>query len=263
MRAIVLLLAAMSLTGCINFTSPDAGEEVVLVRKPWVFGTGGVDRDPLATGLHWKVWSTHAYTFNLKPYQIKENFTDLFSNDNVPVNFNAYIQVQVKKGETPRLLEEFGQNWYETKIQEVFRTYVRSFAKDHAVFKLTTDEEVVESGQTEILKLIKDYAQKENIPVDILKVVIGRIAPPDAVVKQTEQTAAQRQRYKTEEQRGKAEEARKIAEAKRALADREYRNKFGMSTKEYIQLQTIEMLNKKENLTIIMGGGVQPVIGIK
>jgi hypothetical protein len=45
--AVVLMLGFM--VGCSSY-SPDAGHEVVLVEKPYIFGHGGVDSDPVKTG---------------------------------------------------------------------------------------------------------------------------------------------------------------------------------------------------------------------
>ena len=42
-----------SLLACVAlvFASPDPGQEAVLVRKPWLFGHGGVEGTPVKTGL--------------------------------------------------------------------------------------------------------------------------------------------------------------------------------------------------------------------
>ena len=56
----ILLLAGLSLmnTACISPSGVNAGEEGVITYKPWIFGHGGVDPEPIATGLVWTVWST-------------------------------------------------------------------------------------------------------------------------------------------------------------------------------------------------------------
>lgn len=46
------LVAVVMLSSCC-FVSPDADEETVLVKKPWFFGHGGVDNDPVQSGLTW------------------------------------------------------------------------------------------------------------------------------------------------------------------------------------------------------------------
>tara|TARA_Y100000034_G_scaffold33928_1_gene41516 strand:+ start:23959 stop:24765 length:807 start_codon:yes stop_codon:yes gene_type:complete len=261
--ALITFLALSGLIGCGDvIVSPDGGEEAVLVKKPLFFGLGGVHPEAIPTGLQYKAFTTEAFYYNIKPMQSTEQFTDLFTSDNVPVSFNAFLHVQLNQGKTPTLHEKFGPKWYETKVKEVFRTTVRSFAKQHPIFKLTSSQEVIEEGQVSIHEELKKYVEEEGIPVEILKVVIGRVTPPEKVVTQTEETAAQKQRYRTETERAKAELARKTAEENRAISDKAYRSKFGMDTDQYIQLKMIEMLKEKEKLTIIMGGS-SPIIGVK
>jgi len=43
---LLVLLIAVATMGC-NRCTPDAGHEVVLVGKPWFFGHGGADKDPV------------------------------------------------------------------------------------------------------------------------------------------------------------------------------------------------------------------------
>ena len=40
------------LTSC-HCVRPNADEEAVLIKKPWFFGHGGVDNDPVTTGCEW------------------------------------------------------------------------------------------------------------------------------------------------------------------------------------------------------------------
>ena len=53
------LMMTISMTSC-HFVSPDADEEAVLIYKPWIFGHGGVDDEPITTGLTWCWASTHS-----------------------------------------------------------------------------------------------------------------------------------------------------------------------------------------------------------
>ena len=54
---IVLLPIILALTGC-SVYAPDAGHEVVLVDKPWFFGHGGVESEPVKTGRSWAALTT-------------------------------------------------------------------------------------------------------------------------------------------------------------------------------------------------------------
>ena len=47
---VFLLVSAIATTGC-SFKQANAGHEVVLIEKPWVFGHGGVDPEPVRAGM--------------------------------------------------------------------------------------------------------------------------------------------------------------------------------------------------------------------
>ena len=49
---IVMVLAAMALTGC-SLCGVDGDEEGVFIKKPYVFGKGGVDPKALVEGSAW------------------------------------------------------------------------------------------------------------------------------------------------------------------------------------------------------------------
>ena len=81
MKHIILALSLGILSimniGCISPSTVDAGEEGVLIYKPWIFGHGGVDKNPLTTGLTWTVWSTEVERYNIKPMKATEEFKDI------------------------------------------------------------------------------------------------------------------------------------------------------------------------------------------
>jgi regulator of protease activity HflC (stomatin/prohibitin superfamily) len=262
-----VLFLSILLTSC-HGVRPDAGEESVLIKKPWIFGHGGVEKNPVSTGNVWCVWSTSSETFNIKPVQLTEKFDDVITSDNVPVDFNAYISVQVQKGRTPLLYEEFGVEWYKNNVKEPFRTLLRNYSKKQKLFELTTDANILSEGEdfvfTEITKLIKE----KNIPVDVIKVTIGRISPPADVTAETTQTAAQKQRSRTETERAVAELARAQAETNSAIADNAYRKEFGMTVPQYLHrleiLNELTAIEKTDNIQLIMNGaGAVPMIPLK
>ena len=49
MRHLALTAAVVLVAGCSNF-APDAGHEIVLIKKPWIFGHGGIESEPVRTG---------------------------------------------------------------------------------------------------------------------------------------------------------------------------------------------------------------------
>lgn len=47
---LVMMSGFICLTGC-SMQAPDAGHEIVLIEKPWIWGHGGVVPEPVKTGL--------------------------------------------------------------------------------------------------------------------------------------------------------------------------------------------------------------------
>ncbi|HQO09055.1 MAG TPA: SPFH domain-containing protein [Clostridiales bacterium] len=263
----LLLTSLIFLAGC--SVSPNGDEEAVLLMQPWVFGHGGVDQDAVKPGLVWVAPTTSAIFFKVTPLTITEPFDDMITDDNIPVDFNAYLKLQIIKGQTPKLYEKFGQNWYAMSIQETFRTMIRDKASSYKMFDLAGNRQVLAEIQSETFTLITDYCKKIDIPVEILQVVVGAVTPPQEVLEETKRTAAQNQSILTQEARSKAEVSRKEAEVNKAIADKAYQNQMSMSIQEYLQLRAleiekekIELVREKQNVSIILGQGITPMYGV-
>ena len=261
LKLIVLsVLTTLSLTSCYRVT-PNAGEESVLIEQPVFFGHGGVQKEPISTGSEWVVASTHHKEFPIVPQTITEEFKDMIPSDNTPVSFNVYLKVQIRKGETPKLQEAFGTDWYGNSLQATFRTMVRDKASAFKMFDLASKRDISSQLEKDIYKDITEYTKKLNIPVDILQVSIGAITPPEQVLTETKLTAAQNQSKLTQYARADAETSRKQAEINKAIADNAYKNQMGMSTMEYLHLrqleiekEKVELIKENKNISIIFGG---------
>ena len=130
---VAYLLVAISFSGCFTPSTIDAGEEGVLIKKPWFFGHGGVEPEPIKTGLTWTAFSTSVERVNVKPFSITELFDDLITIDNNPVDFYVNTTFKHTEGKTPELVEKFGLNrvengnvvggWYGNKVKEPFRNF--------------------------------------------------------------------------------------------------------------------------------------------
>ena len=73
MKKIISLFAVLTafiFTGCATPSQIDAGEEGVLVKKPYFFGQGGVESEPIKTGLTWTAFSKEVVRVNVKPFNI-------------------------------------------------------------------------------------------------------------------------------------------------------------------------------------------------
>ncbi len=269
-KLLFVFLTALIISGC-GTVSPDAGEEAVLVEQPWFFGHGGVDRDPVRTGFTWTAITTDAIIYNLKPQQYDETFDNIVTADNNPVDFHAYIELQILENKTPILHERWGMEWYKNKIQERFRFEIRNQCRHYTMFDLTTNGDVTIKIAEVTLGVMKAFIEGQDMPIQTNRVTIGKVYPPKEVIEETIKTAAQIQRIKTEYSRANAETSRKQAEINKAMADHAYAQQFGMSTTDYlhlrqleIQKELLEVVKGKENVTTILNfGGAQPFLDVK
>ncbi len=252
-----LLALAWLPAGCI-MPAIDAGHEGVLVEKPFFFGHGGVDPEPVTTGRVTVALTTELIPVDIRPVQYSEHF-DIISAENAPVSFNAFLITQVIPGRSPELIKRFGPNWYVNNVKEAFRTFVREEVQKYKLFELTTDPGTRPKLEAAIEREVQTkLIEASRIPVKVIRVVVGSIMPPKGVLDQTAQTIIQQQRRITMEKAREAEEAREKAERQRGIADRAYREHLGLSAAEFVDLRRIEVQKEMvehapDQLNIIMG----------
>lgn len=258
---LAVVLMSLSMTSCYR-VSPDPGQESVLVYKPYFFGHGGVDSEPVSTGATWCVITTNHKEFDITPHKYTEEFNNMIPADNTPVNFDVYITLQCQKGKTPELYKLYGVAWYENNIQALFRTMVRDKASSYTMFQLASDRTISAKLESELFKDVTELVTKLNIPVNVKNVTIGAITPPEQVLTETKNTAAQNQSVLTQKARASAELSRKQAEINKAIADNAYKNQMGMTTAEYLHLrqleitkEQVELLKDHKNVNILFNQG--------
>lgn len=254
----------ISMSSCYR-VKPNGDQESVLIKKPLIFGHGGVEDEPISAGATWCVWTTEHKNFTITPQTINEDFKDMIPSDNTPVSFSAHLKCQIIKGETPKLYKNFGEKWYINSLQSTFRTMVRDYASQYTMFELASKRNLSSILENKIYKKLKEYAKKINLPVEILQVSIGQITPPTEVLNETKNTSAQNQSILTQDARAKAELSRKQAEINKAIADKSYQNEMGMTIEEYLMLreleiekEKIELIKDHKNITVIFGQGHIP-----
>ena len=267
-----LLLAAMTqLTGCFNLSTADANEEVVLIPQPYIFGEGGILDEPVSNGASWVAWSTKEVSYIVSPVSYEISFADVISSDNIPIDLSATAIIQINKGQSPVLHEQFGENWYDNKVKRQFDMLTRNFVRDNKHKDLMNDRKTIEDGQFSIAEQLVSYLKSEGIPVTLQSVILGKAQPPKELLVQISETAAQTERKQTETQREKAEISRKAAETAKADADKAYQDKMGFNPQEYLSLRQLEiekekinMVKDKDNVTIVLtsgGGSGQQTMG--
>lgn len=239
--ATVLMIAVLIVAFCTrDLVKVEAGQEAVLIDKPFFFGKGGVQKQSVRSGAVWIWCTTSVVMLDVRPLQYKEFFDDIMTSDNVPVDFNTFVKVKIKDGQTPYLLEKFGAYWYQNNLQQIVRTEVRDAVAKYPMTSLTTRSDVINDVQRNIFKEVNTFINKSGLPVFLMEVILEKVTPPANIINVLAETAAQQQRAKTEIERAKAEEQRKDAEVKRANADNAYRNALGLSSEQFVDLEAVK-----------------------
>ena len=270
----ILALAFMAalFAGACGTVQPDAGHEAVLVRKPLFFGSGGVDPTPVKPGLKYVAFTTKSIDVNMQPMRVDVNFDDLMTSDGVPIDFHSVISLQVT--DSVKMVRDFGADFanngvpgfWVRNLDQPFRTAVRDAVKAHGMNEMAIQATAAEAVDKVVTENLLTIVKETGVPVKILDVSLGRANPPDAILHQRVDTAAQEQRINTEKQKKLAEDQRKMAEESRAAADQAYNLKMGLNTEQYVALQAIAMQREacaKGTCTFIFGANSVPLINVK
>ena len=259
MLSALSLCLMMGLNSCIN-VAPGAGEEAVLIHKPYIFGHGGIDEKPVETGRQYEWFSTSYVIVSMLPQKFDEKLDDAASNDNTLLDFNTQIQLQVEDNKSPVLIKNYGSNWYVNVIQEVYRNTVRNYISKFGPFDLMSNREVLDSinfaVKNDMERYIDDLSAKSGeLPIDVVNVVVGRAIPNEKQKAEMDNTAAATQAKRTEESRYEMLKAKEAAERQRAIADKAYQEEMGLSADQFIQLKAWEVIEKKEgaNIDVLVG----------
>lgn len=264
----IVVFAIFSLSSC-HSVEVNADEEAVLVMQPWFFGHGGVDESPVSTGLEWCAVTTYGVPFKIVPVQYDETFDDIFSNDNTPLDFSTYIVIQVEKGKTPILLQNYGSDWYKNNIQQVYRNKVRDCVSLYSPFDLISNREVNAKIDSIVLEYMRKYveykSQDADMPIRIISVTTGKASPNEEQKKEMNLTAAAIQKTKTQERLKEMETVRESAEKQRAKADKAYMREMNLSPDQYIQLRAWSIIEQKQgaNIDVLFDGSSQHMWNIR
>ena len=248
-----LICSVTMMTSC-HGVRPNADEEAVLIKKPWFFGHGGVEDTPVTTGCTWCWWSTSSETFKIVPVKYEEKLDDIISNENTPLDFQTKNILKVKSGKTPILLKNYGTNWYNTNIKEVYTNMTRHYVSQYSPFDLTSNREVIahidSCVKKGMVKYIAQLSKEKEFPVTVENVITGRAIPNEAQLAEMNNTAAQIQAKQTQERRREMEAAREKAEKQRAIADKAYQNEMGLTAEQFISLKAWDIIEKKNGANI-------------
>lgn len=255
---VLMLMCLTTLTSC-HKAAPNADEEAVLTYQPVMWGHGGVDPEPISTGLTWCWFSTKVDTFKIVPVKNQVDMEDLVSNDNTPLDFHTVIITQIVNGKTPILLQNYGKNWFSINLYNHYCNRVRDYVSQHSPFDLMSNREVLNGIDKKVLKEMQDYvaelSKEKEFPVIIKNVIIGRAIPNAEQLEEMNKTAKAVQAKQTQEREAEVQLSRERVERLRAQADKAYREELGLSVDQLISLKWIETIAGKQgaNIDVLVG----------
>jgi len=132
---------------------------------------------------------------------------------------------------------------------------VRDNASPYEMFQLTSQRDILVKIEQKLKEDMIAYCKSIKIPVNISEVNVGSVQPQPEVLAEIASTAAKVQNIKTQIAEGKSQDERKTAEEKRAIADMAYKNKMGLTTDQFVQLEMVKMYSTAsgEGTTMILG----------
>lgn len=265
---VLFLISSMFMLNACHSVTPDADEEAVLIKKPWFFGWlcgEGVDEEPVTTGCTWCVCTTTSETFKITPQRYDEKFDDIFSNDNTPLDFDTYINIQIERGKTPILLKNYGTGWYRNNIQVFYRNKTREYVSMYNPFDLISNREVLNKIDSALIVDVRNHvaslSKDKELPIKIISITTGAAKPNKEQLGEMNKTAQYIQQKRSMEQKAIAEVARADAETKRARADKAYMEEMKLNTDQYIMLKLIEKGNP--NIDVMIGSGTTSMWNVR
>lgn len=273
-KLIFTLLCTLFLYSC-NLCTVDGGEEGVFIKQPWFFGQGGVEETPLTKGSEWKVWSTDYIKYSVVNNKYSVSFDDIATDEATPLDITAHLFLKIKEGKSPILHKNYGPQWYENNIKEVFSKHVRNFVSMHDMRSLISERDIYEDIEKTLKEDMMSYflelSKNKEFPVEVVNVVIDKAKPNNNVLEELNNTAIYMQQKQTEIMKQDMQKERKRTEHLRALADKEYQLTMGFTPTQFIALrglelenQKIEMIKNKTNVNVdVMLGNSTPMWDIK
>lgn len=271
---LTVLFMSLSFTSC-DLCAVDGGEEGVFIKKPWFFGDGGVDHQALTSGSEWKVISTDYVVYSIINTKYTESFDDTATNETTTVDMNAHLFLRITPGKSPILHENYGMNWYDNNIKEIFRKYVKDFASRYDMITLVSQREIYDEIEPIIEQQMIDHinhlSETKELPIEVVDVIVDKAMPNEGVREELNNTAIYMQQRNTQIMKQEMEIARRETERLRALADKEYQITMGFTPQQFIMLrglelemQKIDMIKNKTNVNVdVMLGQTTPFWDIK
>ena len=271
---LLAMIATVSLTSC-DICTVDGGEEGVFIKQPWFWGQGGVETTPLTQGSEWKVWSTDYVKYSIVNTKYSVSFDDIATDEATPLDIDAHIFLKIVATKSPILHMNYGSNWYENNIKDIFSKHVRNFVSMYNMRTLISEracyDEIESIIKNDMTAYIAELSKTKEFPVEVVNVVIDKAKPNDNVREELNNTAIYMQQKQSEIMKQDMQKERRQTEHLRALADKEYQLTMGFTPTQFIALrglelenQKIEMIKNKQNVNVdVMLGNSTPMWDIK
>lgn len=160
--------------------NPNDDEEVAFKQDPWFFGDAKVQEEPCTS------WSIYAFTttpvkFNMLPVRHYYKLDGMKSKDGKEMVVNTSLMLQIKKGKTPILLSNYGEEWYETAFESVFKRKVKERIAKYSSLSLEADPATMKMFDDELTIDMKEYvasqSKERELPILIIMVTTESIKP--------------------------------------------------------------------------------------
>src|ERR1700751_2708037 len=169
MRYLIMLIAS-GLVGCSVYW-PDAGHETVLIEKPWIFGHGGVDSDPVKPGRTFAAFTTEGVDVYMQPQKFDTEMHDTMTSDGVPISFHAIVVLQVS--DSVSLIKNFGPDWYRNNLEEQVKTMVRQAVRKRGMNETAISTTALDAIDDEIREALEAFIKDKGLPVRLITMTVG------------------------------------------------------------------------------------------
>jgi regulator of protease activity HflC (stomatin/prohibitin superfamily) len=221
------------------------------------------------------VWSTDYVKYSVVNTKYSVSFDDIATDEATPLDIDAHIFLKIKAGKSPILHMNYGPDWYENNIRDVFSKHVRNFVSMYDMRTLISErdcyDEIEKTITEDMTAYIAELSKTKEFPIEVVNIVIDKAKPNDNVREELNNTAIYMQQKQTEIMKQDMQKERRQTEHLRALADKEYQLTMGFSPTQFIALrglelenQKIEMIKNKQNVNVdVMLGNSTPMWDIK
>lgn len=275
MKKIYCMLATLFVASSCSLCVVDGGEEGVFIKQPLFFGKGGIQEEALTQGSEWKVFSTSFVKYSTVNTRYSVSFDDIATDETTPLDITAHLFLKIKEGKSPILHKNYGVNWYDNNIKDVFSKHIRNFVSMHDMRTLISERDCYETIEKQLKDDMTDHitelSKTKELPIEVINIVIDKAKPNKDVLDELNNTAIYMQQKQTELMKQAMQVERKKTEHLRALADKEYQNTMGFTPTQFISLralelenQKIEMIKNKQNVNVdVMLGNSMPMWDVK